>query len=452
MFRIKRRRTLIRMITFGSAGLLVAVGLAVTGFWMSYGLKMNIEYSYQRSLSDMSDQLKNLEIDLQKAEFAGTTTQVAALSGKIRSEALAAKTDLSQISVTDVNFDKTQKFIAQTADYADSLSRRITEQNKLTDDDRNMISTLHTNSQKLSDDLDDLVANVQTGKLTLFKSDYAIDNLAKTSAKPVSTVESGFQNIEDNMSGLPAMIYDGPFSDNVLKKEPEYTKGKSVVSRSDAKSAAAGFLNVDKKNISDYGETAGNLPTYNFKTGTKSIFVSKNGGIVVRVLDSRGPKDSKITNQDAVNKANDFLKSRNIGSMKVTYNLTDNNICVVNFAYLQNGVICYPDLVKVGIALDSGELLSYDATGFIMNHKARSLPAVTVSRQKAQSLLSPLLKVQNVSLAVIPKNGTGEALCYEFKCTGTKDAKNVIDYFNVTSAVEEQILILRDTPGGVLAM
>lgn len=454
MFKIKRRRTLIRIITFGSAGFLVAVGLAVTGFWMAYGLKMNIEYTYQRSLSDLADQIKNLQLDLQKAEYAGTTTQLVALSGKIRAEALAAKTDLSQIAVTDVNFDKTQKFIAQTADYANTLSRSITEQNKLTQNDRNMISTLLVNSQKLSQQLDDLVSDVQNGKLTLYKSEYALENLAKVKAKPVSSIEVGFQKIEDNMSGLPAMIYDGPFSDNVLKKQPEYTKGKPVVSRNDAKTAAAQFLKVDKSKITDAGETAGNLPTYNFKYASKSINVSKNGGIVVRIIDSREPEDAKMNNQQAIAAADSFVKSRNLGTLKVTYNLTDNNICIVNYAYLQGNVICYPDLVKVGIALDNGELISYDATGFIMNHKSRTLPAITVSRQKAQSLLSPALKVGSVSLAIIPKNGVDEVLCYEFKCAGAAangKSNDVIDYINATNAVEEQILILQKTQGGVLA-
>lgn len=455
MPRIRRRRTVIKLITFGSAGLAVAVCLAVTGFWMSYGLRMNIEYSYQRSLSDLSDQMKNLSMDLQKAEYAGTTPQISALAGRIRSEALAAKTDLSQIAISDVNFDKTQKFIAQTGDYADSLARSITQQNKLSQTDRDTIAMLYTNSQKLSQHLDDIVADVQNGRLTLFKSDDAVGNLAKVKTKKVSAVASGFQNIEDNMSGIPSIIYDGPFSDNVLKKQPNYTKGKAAVSRATAKKAAAVFLGKKLKDVKDYGSTAGNLPTYNFKCGTKSVYVSKNGGIVVRMLDSRGPSSSKITNAAALQKASSFIKNRKLGSMKITYNLTGRNICTVNFAYMQGNVICYPDLVKAGVALDNGEIISYDATGFIMNHNTRSLPKVMITLAKAKSQLNPALNVKKVSLAVIPRNGTGEMLCYEFKCTGNiskKSSQNVIDYVNAQNAVEEQILILTNTPGGVLAM
>jgi len=257
------------------------------------------------------------------------------------------------------------------------------------------------------------------------------------------------------MSGVPAMIYDGPFSDNVLKKVPEFTKGKPAVSRKDAKNVAASFLNLSPNALKDDGETGGNLPTYNFKTSTKNIYVSKNGGMVVRVIDSRQPKESKLSNEQAVNKANQFVSDKKLGNFKVTYNLTDNNICVVNFAFLQDNVICYPDLIKVGIALDNGEILSYDATGFIMNHKNRTFPAISVSKERAQSMLNPSLKVSSVSLALIPRDGVKEVLCYEFKCKGKADNKvsgDVIDYFNVTNGIEEQILILKQTPGGVLAM
>jgi spore germination protein len=138
--------------------------------------------------------------------------------------------------------------------------------------------------------------------------------------------------------------------------------------------------------------------------------------------------------------------------MKETYYLTGNNVCVINFAYTVDGVTCYTDLMKVGVALDTGEVASFDATGYIMNHKKRSFQGIKVSQAYARARLSRNLTVKTATLALIPRNGTGEVLCYEFKCTAAKGTKNIINYFNVTSGVEEQILILTKTPGGTLAM
>ena len=40
--------------------------------------------------------------------------------------------------------------------------------------------------------------------------------------------------------------------------------------------------------------------------------------------------------------------------MKESYYVINNNICTINYAYVQDGAVCYSDLVKVGVALDSG--------------------------------------------------------------------------------------------------
>ena len=452
MPRIRRRRTRIRIYSFISAGFLAATGLAVTGFFMAYTLRMNIEYSYERSLSELSEHLGNIDLSLQKAQYAGTNAQLVNIASGIRSESAAAKNDLSQIAISNVNFNSTSKFIAQTGDYANALAQTLTENAKITAADRDRLKTLYGSAETLSQQVNSLVANVQSGRITLFKSDEAVSDLGKDKTKTVNTVASGFQNMEDDMTSLPSLIYDGPFSDNVMRRKPELTKGKAQIDRATARRISASFFSLTQKNVKDDGNTDGTLPTYNFVCGTKNVYVSKFGGYLVRMLDSRTPGAAKLSTATALIRAQEFLKSHGINYLKPTYYLTGSNICVINFAHVQDGATCYTDLIKVGIALDTGEVAFFDATGYIMNHKYRKFSAQKFTAASARARLSPNLTVKTVSLALIPKNGTGEVLCYEFKCTAENGTKNVIDYFNVSSGIEEQILILTKTPGGTLAM
>ena len=62
-----------------------------------------------------------------------------------------------------------------------------------------------------------------------------------------------------------------------------------------------------------------------------------------------------LTYEQAVEKGRAWLESQGFRSMKESYYMTDEGVCVVNFAYSQNGVTCYPDLIKVGVALDNGD-------------------------------------------------------------------------------------------------
>ena len=45
----------------------------------------------------------------------------------------------------------------------------------------------------------------------------------------------------------------------------------------------------------------------------------------------------------------------------------------INFAFVKDGVIYYPDLIKVKISLVGGEILGLDAQNFLYNHVERTL-------------------------------------------------------------------------------
>ncbi len=58
--------------------------------------------------------------------------------------------------------------------------------------------------------------------------------------------------------------------------------------------------------------------------------------------------------------------------MKETYYLKQGGAVTINYAYEQN-VIVYPDLIKLKIALDNGEILGIETTGYLNNHTERNI-------------------------------------------------------------------------------
>lgn len=76
---------------------------------------------------------------------------------------------------------------------------------------------------------------------------------------------------------------------------------------------------------------------------------------------------------------------------------------------------CYPDLVKVGVALDTGDVVSFESEGYLMNHGDRTLPAPAVSEAEAAAQVDGSLTVLAHQLALIPTGGEYEVLCHEFK-------------------------------------
>ncbi|HAN44654.1 MAG TPA: hypothetical protein DCP97_04605 [Ruminococcaceae bacterium] len=122
---------------------------------------------------------------------------------------------------------------------------------------------------------------------------------------------------------------------------------------------------------------------------------------------------------------------------------------MVNFAGIQDKVTLYTDLIKVGVALDNGQIVFYDARGYITNHRKRELEAPKISAEQAAKSVSKNLMITSSKLALIPSMGLNELLTYEFR-TKAPDGKNVLVYVNAITGAEEKILILLETETGVL--
>lgn len=159
--------------------------------------------------------------------------------------------------------------------------------------------------------------------------------------------------------------------------------------------------------------------------------------------------EEKLSYSECSAKARAFLDAHGIRNMKESYYIMQDGICLINFAYETNGILCYPDLVKVGVALDNGEVVRYEPMGFLMNHRERGNLTAKLTVQQAQKSVSPNLKVSRSRLALIPIGGSGEKLTYEFLCSG-KNNERVLVYINASTGYEENILILQQTDRGVL--
>ena len=125
-------------------------------------------------------------------------------------------------------------------------------------------------------------------------------------------------------------------------------------------------------------------------------------------------------------------------------------IATVNYAYVQDGITCYSDLIKVKVALDNGEVLGFETNGYLMNHSDRKIKKPELSEDEAENKVSSHLDVEESGLALIPKDSLEEVLCYEF--TGSFGDKNFIIYINAENGREERILMLIESEEGILTV
>lgn len=424
--------------------LALAVG-TLTGHYRAARLSRELNASSSRSLSQLSSYISSINSDLTKGIYANSQPMLSEVVNNLARDASGAKNSLSCLPVSDVQLDNTYKFLSQVAFFVASLDRTLSEGKKITDGQRSKMQSLIAISEQLSGDISSIIENVESGETSLSGESSAL-NLR---SRQLSTLSSEISGAEQAIDDYPTLIYDGPFSDNIMTKESFLLKSSQEITAAEALERAGSFSGIDKEKLKSSGEMEGKIASYLFSDGDISIAVSKRGGYIVYLLGSSYAGEEKISVETAREKARQFLEKNGYKGMADSYYSVDDGIITLNFAYTENGVVCYPDLIKLSVSLESGKVISFDGSGYIMNHRQREFSEPKISVSQARERLSPLLEVINVRPAIIPTEYETEKQTYEFHCRD-KDGKELLVYIDTQTGLEDNILILLYSDNGIL--
>ena len=178
--------------------------------------------------------------------------------------------------------------------------------------------------------------------------------------------------------------------------------------------------------------------------------ISQTGGHVVTYLNSRPVEGVSLNGVQAQEKAIDYLKNKGFPELTVTYAQVDDSSATIAFAGVLDGVILYPDQIKVKVALDNGQIIGVDALGYLMSHHPRQLVKPQVSEDEVRTQVADRLNIEHVRQAIIPLETRREVQCWEVK--GNWQEEEFYLYYNVLDGNEEKILKVIKTPQGPLTV
>ena len=405
--------------------------------------------TYNEAFNNVVNYVNNVENYLAKAMISKSPEYSAEALTQIWRDSNLAGVYLSQIPLSTEGLSKTSKFLNQVSDYSYTLSKKSIAQEELNDEDFSNLEMFHKHAVELENTLNQLSNELNDGVINW-------DNIGSENkfAQAVSNVDV-FSNIDSNLNEYEGLIYDGAYSDHVDKADKKGLTGEDI-NEEEAKKKVEEFFGKDNiKEIKSNGYIENTkIPCYDFSVelknnkGTANIEISKKGGHVIETFLDREVKEEKISMEEANTNGKKFLESKGFKNMKETYFMREGNIVTINYAYVQNGVLMYPDLIKVKIALDNNEILGIETTGYLNSHTERNLPEPKISIDEARAKINNKLELKSEKMAVIPTEWKTEILCYEFQ--GVVDDKEFLVYINVETGEEEDILVILNTPGGTL--
>ncbi len=435
---------------------------AVTG-WGIYqyrqvmDLRQELENQYNRAFFDMNGYVNNIESLLMKSMLTPTSESTGRILQEAWRQSNLAQENLGQLPVTQPALANTSKFLTQVGDFAYALNTQEMGGTALKDDQYKTLESLHGYAVTLRDSLYDLQGQITEGRLKWKElADKGTQMFDKTS-KEMS--DNQVENVDKTFKDSPKLIYDGPFSDHLVTLEPRGVAGEQLDIEA-AKQKVIEFFGKDRvKEVLENGRNdTGPINTYSFKVnfnegkdGVNTIIdVTQKGGHPYFMLNDREVPGESLNIDQAKEAGRAFLEARGYTGMVDTYYLREDNTAVVNYAYKQDDVVVYPDLIKVKVALDNGEVVGLEANGYLYSHVEREIPEQKITEEEARRVVGDKMEVLSVGKALIPTEFKTEIFTYEFK--GKFKDQDFLMYVNADTGKIEDVLIIIDTPNGILTM
>lgn len=416
--------------------------------------KQTVQDEYNKDMYQVVSYVNNVEVELEKLQLTTTDNLKITTLADIWRQSNLAKSNLESFPVTQDSMQNASKYLSQVSDYSYTLIRQIVNGGKISDDQYKDIESMYENSKEFSKVLSAIYNDLNSGKIKW-------DELSKIGNERLSDTEisaevANIDKINKTFQEYEGLIYDGAFSDHILTLEPKFLSD-NVVEESVARESIYNIFEKDRiEEIKYVGETSGRADLYNYdvklkdEDSVRNLSITKKDARLYLMIGDRKVTDDKINIDEAKKSGLDFLNKIGITDIKDTYYLKVENMAIINYAAKQDNVLIYPDLIKVKVALDTGEVLSVEAQGYIFNHRTRDNIIPSISIDEARKAINKDINIMSEGITIIPTDSKDEVLTYEFK--GKIDDREFIIYVNAKTGMEEKILIILDTPGGILTI
>jgi len=426
----------------------VLLGVVTIFAFIQYRRARHMSYTtdieYNRVFAELTEYVDDLEISLLKGQVVSTPEQMAQLSADLYSQASAAKANLTLLPIGGKELTKTSEFLSQVGEYAHCISQKMLRGEKLSQKEIQTMQELTVYADTLKRGLDEMLIGINEGRISF---DEKKDSVAGFFRGERVAMAGELEALEEEFHNYPSLIYDGPFSQHLNLKESVLVAGKPEISAKQAEKYARKFAGKGSLSVS---EVNGKLPAYSINGENITVEYIRQGGVLLLLMKDKHIDAEKLSVDDAKKRAQAFLKENGFESMRESYHEKRDGSVVINYAYEQDGYIVFPDLVKVKVALDDGEIIGFESRGYVMNHVYRQIPKPTISREQAMKNVNENLQTDEVTMAIIPLENGSEAACYQIK--GIVSDKHFLIYVNTQSGRTEDVQILLESEGGTLAV
>lgn len=404
----------------------------------------DIDNYYQSSYYNLVTNFVDIENDLAKAKVMSDSKILKQTLMKINVNCNLAEQNLAIFNTASIKLDNLLKFVNQLGDYSFYVIKELDTGKKMTTSQIQTLNKLWGVSKEYGKILNQMKGYADKG--------YSFSQMLGANNKNFGDI---IGEINQGSIEYPSLIYDGPFSDGVQKREAKGVVGEVITSEQGKKFVQKYLVGYDIEKINLVSESNNRIPSFLYEVQLKgsrrcNIQIAKKGGLMLMMDLFHETEDPKLTVEQCKKVAEQYCEAIGLPKMTAVWINNNQSTVYINMCYEQNGIINYPDMVKLKISLDTGEVIGYEGLNYAFNHIAREYKKPTISEEDAVINVSAIMQNLQVRLVVIPWQVTKEKLAYEI--VGELDNEKYFVYVDAFTGDELNVLRMIDSNQGELLM
>ena len=366
--------------------------------------------SNKGTMYELTGIMEHVDDDLDRVRISASPAQQSRILTDLLVQVRLAEADLEKLPIS-INEDRNVTvFINRTAMECERMLAKLRNGETLSEQDMTVLEGLYKTNHSIRQELDQLVGGMTDKDLT----DYMKGNggmvsevLSRLEDMTLEENRAAFEGKKEEMRGAGTQSTDE-------NARIDGAKAAELCKNYFAKYSIEEFQCVGETSTRAY--SAYNMQGYDDKGTMLFAEISQKDGALIGFDYYEECTAENFDLENAERIAEEFLETLGYEDMEIVRNRNVGSTAEFTFVYEDDGVVYYPDEVRVKVCRTRGVVTGMDASKYLRNHKEREDAEVKISLEAAQDKLSDKLAVEASRLAVV-HTARGERAAYEFLCS-----------------------------------
>lgn len=368
--------------------------------------------SYRATMYELTEVMEHVDDDLDRVRVSASPVQQSRILTDLLVQTRMAEMDLERLPICAEKDCNVTTFLNSTAATCERLLAKLRSGESLSQSDIEKLEGIYATYHKIRDEMNAYVGKMQDADLTSYlkKGEGAFaDAIAKWEEMTLEENRIDRKRDKTEMDGAGMRSMD---ENEENKIDPAQAETLCMQYFSD--------YHVDR--FQCVGETvtrgykAYNVQGYD-KNGTLLFAeLDQKNGALLRFDFYEDCNTDTFDRENAQRIAEEFLTKMGYFDLQAVRVRENGTTADFTFVYEKDGVVYYPDEVRVKVCRSRGIVSGMDASKFLYHHKQDRAPAFALSLEEVQNKLSEKLTVEHARPAVI-QVGRYERSAYEFLCS-----------------------------------